>query len=57
MRDRKTEGIGCQFLVNDEQKRRWVEKIAISENRTRISSVEEYLCSLECVELENRMHC
>jgi len=36
---RKTGGMGCQFLVNDKQKRRCVDKIAISENRMRISSV------------------
>ena len=50
MRDRKTVGIGCQFLVDNEKKHRCADKIAISENRTGISSVAEYLCRLECVE-------
>ena len=37
---RKTGEIGCQFFVDDEQKDRRVDKIAISENRTGISRVE-----------------
>ena len=40
MKVSKTEGIDCQFLVDDEMKRRSVDKIAISENRTGRSSVE-----------------
>ena len=37
--DRKTGGIGCQFLVDEEKKGRCVNKIEISGNRIRISGV------------------
>jgi hypothetical protein len=39
MSDRETGGIGCQFIVDDEMKHCCEDKIAISENRTGISSV------------------
>jgi hypothetical protein len=37
--DRKTGGIESQLFVDEEQKRHCAGKIAINENRTRISSV------------------
>ena len=40
MIDRKTGEIGCQFLIDDEQKRRCIDKVATSGNRTGISGVE-----------------